>query len=285
MTNNNFGYLSINELHNLYKTKETSPVEVIKYTLENIYKLNNELNAYITITEDYALSKAKEAEKKFLKNENINLLTGIPIPIKDVEPMKDYRCTFGSLPRDEISKNDSMVVRKIKQHDGIIVGKTNTPEYGQAGTSDNRVFGSTYNPWNKKMTSGGSSGGSAVSVSSGITSVGQGGDGGGSIRIPASFCGVYGIKPTQGRISRIVDGSVKYNVVNNATSGPITRHVEDSAILLNVLSGFSEEGEYITINNIDYLYDPITKIVYNFETKLELGKLSNDFEIVKKFII
>ena len=198
MTNNNFGYLSINELHNLYKTKETSPIEVIKETLENIYKLNNELNAYITITEDYALSKAKEAEKKFLKNENINLLTGIPIPIKDVEPMKDYRCTFGSLPRDEISKNDSMVVRKIKQHDGIIVGKTNTPEYGQAGTSDNRVFGSTYNPWNKKMTSGGSSGGSAVSVSSGITSVGQGGDGGGSIRIPASFCGVYGIKPTQG---------------------------------------------------------------------------------------
>ena len=148
MTNNNFGYLSINELHNLYKTKETSPIEVIKETLENIYKLNNELNAYITITEDYALSKAKEAEKKFLKNENINLLTGIPIPIKDVEPMKDYRCTFGSLPRDEISKNDSMVVRKIKQHDGIIVGKTNTPEYGQAGTSDNRVFGSTFNPWN-----------------------------------------------------------------------------------------------------------------------------------------
>ena len=96
MTNNNFGYLSINELHNLYKTKETSPIEVIKETLENIYKLNNELNAYITITEDYALSKAKEAEKKFLKNENINLLTGIPIPIKDVEPMKDYRCTFGS---------------------------------------------------------------------------------------------------------------------------------------------------------------------------------------------
>ena len=86
--------------------------------------------------------------------------------------MKDYRCTFGSLPRDGIAKEDSMVVRKIKEYDGIIVGKTNTPEYGQAGTSDNRVFGSTYNPWNKKMTSGGSSGGSAVSVSSGITSIG-----------------------------------------------------------------------------------------------------------------
>lgn len=285
MTNNNFGYLSINELHNLYKTKETSPIEVIKETLENIYKLNNELNAYITITEDYALSKAKEAEKKFLKNENINLLTGIPIPIKDVEPMKDYRCTFGSLPRDEISKNDSMVVRKIKQHDGIIVGKTNTPEYGQAGTSDNRVFGSTYNPWNKKMTSGGSSGGSAVSVSSGITSVGQGGDGGGSIRIPASFCGVYGIKPTQGRISRIVDGSVKYNVVNNATSGPITRHVEDSAILLNVLSGFSEEGEYITINNSGL---DIKKLLENKKFKIayshSVGGANIDKEISKNVL-
>ena len=249
MNNNNFGYLSISELHDLYKSKEVSPVEVINETLDNISKINEELQAYVTVTTQYAKSKAQEAEKKFLSNENVNLLTGIPIPIKDVEPMKDYRCTFGSLPRDGIAKEDSMVVRKIKEYDGIIVGKTNTPEYGQAGTSDNRVFGSTYNPWNKKMTSGGSSGGSAVSVSSGITSIGQGGDGGGSIRIPASFCGVYGIKPTQGRISRIVEGNVRYNVVNNATSGPITRFVEDSAILLNVLSGFSDEGEYITIKN------------------------------------
>ena len=250
MNNNNFGYLSISELHDLYKSKEVSPVEVINETLDNISKINEELQAYVTITTQYAKSKAQEAEKKFLNNENVNLLTGIPIPIKDVEPMKDYRCTFGSLPRDGIAKEDSMVVRKIKEYDGIIVGKTNTPEYGQAGTSDNRVFGSTYNPWNKKMTSGGSSGGSAVSVSSGITSIGQGGDGGGSIRIPASFCGIYGIKPTQGRISRIVEGNVRYNVVNNATSGPITRFVEDSAILLNVLSGFSDEGEYLSLIHI-----------------------------------
>ena len=158
------------------------------------------------------------------------------------------RCTFGSLPRDVIANEDSMVVRRVKQFDGIIIGKTNTPEYGQAATSDNRVFGSTYNPWGVGLTSGGSSGGSAASVAAGITSISQGGDGGGSIRIPASFCGVYGIKPTQGRIPRIVNGSVKYNVVNNAISGPITRYVEDSAILLKALSGFSEEGEYVTIS-------------------------------------
>ena len=248
MTKNNFGYLSISELQKLYINKEISPVEVIKETLENIESLNNKLNAFVTITNDYAIQKAKEIEKKILNGEKLNLLSGIPIPIKDVEPMMGVRCTFGSLPRDGIANEDSMVVRRVKQFDGIIIGKTNTPEYGQAATADNRVFGSTYNPWGIDRTSGGSSGGSAASVAAGITSISQGGDGGGSIRIPASFCGVYGIKPTQGRIPRIVNGSVKYNVVNNAISGPITRHVEDSAILLKALSGFSEEGEYVTIS-------------------------------------
>ena len=259
MSKNNFGYKSIREIHNLYSSKEVSPVEVIEETLENIESLNITLNAFVTITDEYALKKAKEAEKKILSGEELNLLTGIPIPIKDVEPMKDFRCTFGSLPRDGIATEDSMVVRRVKESDGIIIGKTNTPEYGQAATSDNRVFGSTYNPWNEKNTSGGSSGGSAASVAAGITSISQGGDGGGSIRIPASFCGVYGIKPTQGRIPRIVNGSVKYNVVNNALSGPITRHVEDSAILLEALSGYSSEGEYITINESRLDLSRITK--------------------------
>jgi len=248
MNKNNFGYKSIKELHKLYLSKAVSPVEVINETLENIENLNNKLNAFVTITNEYAIKKAKELENNILKGEKLNLLSGIPIPIKDVEPMMGFRCTFGSLPRDGIAKEDSMVVRRVKEFDGIIIGKTNTPEYGQAATADNRVFGSTYNPWCENRTSGGSSGGSAASVGAGITSVSQGGDGGGSIRIPASFCGVYGIKPTQGRIPRIVNGSVKYNVVNNAISGPITRYVEDSAILLKALSGFSTEGEYITIN-------------------------------------
>lgn len=285
MTKNNFGYLSISELHNLYVKKEVSPVDVINETLDNIKEINKTLFAYVTITEEFAIKKAKEAEKKILNGEPLSLLTGIPIPIKDVEPMKDIRCTYGSLARDGIAKNDSMVVRKIKENDGIIVGKTNTPEYGMAGTSDNRVYGSTFNPWNKKMTSGGSSGGSAVSVSSGLTSVGQGGDGGGSIRIPASFCGVFGIKPTQGRISRLVDGSVKYNVVSNATSGPITRFVEDSAVLLNVLSGFSNKGEYITINeeslNINKLDDTKKfKIAYS----PSVGNANVDNEVAKNVL-
>jgi len=248
MNKNNFGYKSIKELQSLYKSKEISPVEVIKDTLENIELLNDKINAFVTVTSDYALEKAKQLEKKILQGEDLKLLSGIPIPIKDVEPMMGVRCTFGSIPRDGIPNEDSMVVRRVKQNDGIIIGKTNTPEYGQAATADNRVFGSTYNPWDKNKTSGGSSGGSAAAVAAGITSVSQGGDGGGSIRIPASFCGIYGIKPTQGRIPRIVNASVKYNVVNNALSGPITRYVEDSAILLKALSGFSNEGEYITIN-------------------------------------
>ena len=147
MTKNNFGYKSINELQDLYRTKEISPVEVTKEALENINLLNPKLRAFITITEKYAIEKAKEAEKTFLKGESPKSLTGIPIAIKDVEPMANYRCTFGSLVRDGIAQEDSMSVRKIKEADGIILGKTNTPEYGHAGTSDNRVFGSSFNPW------------------------------------------------------------------------------------------------------------------------------------------
>lgn len=266
MNKNNFGYKSIKEIHKLYQSKEVSPVEVINETLDNIEKLNDKLNAFVTITRDHAIKKAKEIEKKILDGEKLKLLSGIPIPIKDVEPMMGERCTFGSLPRDGIANEDSMVVRRVKQHDGIIVGKTNTPEYGQAATADNRVYGSTYNPWGETLTSGGSSGGSAAAVAAGITSISQGGDGGGSIRIPASFCGVYGIKPTQGRIPRIVNGNVKYNVVNNALSGPITRYVEDSAILLEALSGYSSEGEYITIEE-----SPINEKSYNNKSNYKIG--------------
>ena len=158
MTKNNFGYKSINELQDLYISREISPVDVTKEALENINLLNSKLRAFITITEKYAIEKAKEAEKKFLNGERPKLLTGIPIPIKDVEPMAHFRCTFGSLARDGIAQQDSMTVRRIKESDGIILGKTNTPEYGQAGTSDNRVFGSSFNPWDLKKTPGGSSG-------------------------------------------------------------------------------------------------------------------------------
>ena len=134
MTKNNFGYKAINELQNLYRSKEISPVEVTKEAIENINLLNPKLRAFITITEKYAIEKAKEAEKTFLKGEKPKLLTGIPIAIKDVEPMANYRCTFGSLVRDGIAQEDSMKVRRIKESGGVILGKTNTPEYGHAGT-------------------------------------------------------------------------------------------------------------------------------------------------------
>ena len=283
MTKNNFGYKAINELQNLYRSKEISPVEVTKEAIENINLLNPKLRAFITITEKYAIEKAKEAEKTFLKGEKPKLLTGIPIAIKDVEPMANYRCTFGSLVRDGIAQEDSMTVRRIKESGGVILGKTNTPEYGHAGTSDNRVFGSSFNPWDIKKTPGGSSGGSAAAVAAGITSIGQGGDGGGSIRIPGSFCGIYGIKPTQGRISRIVDGSVRWNVVNNATSGPLSRHVEDAAILLQVLAGYSDEGEYINIKEDpeDYLGSLRKSNNYKIAFSNSVGDAEVDNEVSK----
>ncbi len=243
----NIGYIPINKLRNMISSKEISPVEVMNETFERINSLNSIFGAYITLDEEGSIKKAKEAETAVMKGEDLGPLHGIPVPIKDLEPVKNMRCTFGSIPADTITDEDAISVERIKAAGGIIIGKTNTPEYGNAGTTENRVFGISRNPWNDKLTPGGSSGGSAVSICSGMTSIAQGSDGGGSIRIPASLCGIFGIKPTQGRIPRRVHNNTKWNEINFSTTGPMSIDVMDSAILLEVMSGFHEAGENGTI--------------------------------------
>ncbi len=177
----NIGYIPINKLRSMISSKEISPVEVMNETFERINSLNSRFGAYITLDEEGSIKKAKEAETTVMKGEELGPLHGIPVPIKDLEPVKNMRCTFGSIPADTITDEDAISVERIKAAGGIIIGKTNTPEYGNAGTTENRVFGISRNPWNDKLTPGGSSGGSAVSICSGMTSIAQGSDGGGSI--------------------------------------------------------------------------------------------------------
>jgi len=241
------GYMPINKLRNMISSKEISPVEIMNETFERINSLNSRFGAYITLDQAGSLKKAKEAEEAVMKGKDLGPLHGIPIPIKDLEPVKNMRCTFGSIPADIIAEEDAISVERIKSAGGIIIGKTNTPEYGNAGTTENRVFGISRNPWDEELTPGGSSGGSAVSICSGMTSIAQGSDGGGSIRIPASLCGIFGLKPTQGRIPRRVHNNTKWNEINFSTTGPMSIDVTDSAILLEVMSGFHQDGENGTI--------------------------------------
>ena len=241
------GYMPINKLRNMISSKEISPVEIMNETFERINSLNSRFGAYITLDQEGSLKKAKEAEEAVMKGKDLGPLHGIPIPIKDLEPVKNMRCTFGSIPADIIAEEDAISVERIKSAGGIIIGKTNTPEYGNAGTTENRVFGISRNPWDEELTPGGSSGGSAVSICSGMTSIAQGSDGGGSIRIPASLCGIFGLKPTQGRIPRRVHNNTKWNEINFSTTGPMSIDVTDSAILLEVMSGFHQDGENGTI--------------------------------------
>ena len=173
------------------------------------------------------------------RGDDLGPLHGVPISIKDLEFSKGIRSTMGCYVfRDHVPEEDSVAVERVRQAGAIILGKTNTPEFGQSGTTENLLGDACRNPWNTERTSGGSSGGAGAALIAGLCSLATGSDGGGSIRIPASFCGVYGIKPTQLRVPRygsVGRGPATANLFSQ--SGPMSRTVKDSAILLQVLSG------------------------------------------------
>ena len=225
------------DLRTKLDNKEISIVELTQLFIDRIQRLNPKLNAYLTICEEQALAAAKEGQREMEKGEHRGPLHGIPISIKDLEMTQGITTTMGSLIyKDSIASFDSVVVERVKKSGAIILGKTNTPEFGQSGTTENLLGGPCRNPWNMDRTPGGSSGGAASALAAGLCAVATGSDGGGSIRIPASFTGLFGIKPSQGRIARY--GGYGRPAANHfSQSGPLSRTVMDSANLLQVLSG------------------------------------------------
>ena len=237
-------WLPAYRLRELIRSKEVSPVELAHLTLERIERLNPELNAFLAVSAKEAIDSARAAESRAMSGETLGPLDGIPIPIKDIEEVAGVRHTSGSLVfKDRVATGDSLAVERIRAAGAVIVGKTNTSEFGQIGTCENLLGDACRNPWDTSLTSGASSAGAAVAVAAGITAIAQGGDGGGSIRIPAGFCGVYGIKPSQGRVPRRHGGLDSWHPVKFAQVGPLSRSVRDAAILLQVLAGPAEDGE------------------------------------------
>ena len=238
------------ELKRLMEKKEISPVELTAAALQRIEETNEKTNAFITVCAEKALEDAKKVESKILKGEKIGLMAGIPTSIKDMEPVKGVRHTKGSLShKDVIAEQDQICVERIKNEDGIILGKTNCCEFGHSGTTENKLGEPTKNPWDLNYTSGGSSGGAAASVASSITPVAQASDGGGSTRIPASFCGLFGMIATTGRIPRRNVGDLNWLPVNYSRIGPLSWYVEDTALMLQTISGNHPEAEALTIKS------------------------------------
>lgn len=227
------------------KTGNFTIEEFISETIERIHKLDSKLNAFISINEK-AIEQARLLDKKIKNGENIGACMGMPISIKDNICVKGTKTTCASkMLEDFISPYDATVISKLKDHDMIMIGKTNLDEFAMGLTTEFSVYGPSKNPWNIEYVPGGSSGGSAVSVSALECIASLGSDTGGSVRNPASFCSAVGFKPTYGLISR-------YGLISYSNSieqiGPITRTVEDTAFLLNIISGI-DPHDNTTIDN------------------------------------
>ncbi|MDH4249492.1 MAG: amidase [Deltaproteobacteria bacterium] len=229
------------ELARRIRVKELSPVEVTRIILERIEALNPRLNAYCTLTAEAALEAARGLEKRILRGEDPGLLGGVPYSIKDLILTRGVRTMRGSKIYEHfIPEEDAPVVLRLRDAGGILLGKTCTSEFGWKGVTDTVVTGITRNPWDLNCTPGGSSGGAAAQVAAGLGPVAVGTDGGGSIRIPAGFSGIFGIKPSFGRVPTYPASG--HDQLSHA--GPLTRTVADAALMLGILAGPHESDRF-----------------------------------------
>jgi aspartyl-tRNA(Asn)/glutamyl-tRNA(Gln) amidotransferase subunit A len=230
-------FMSAVELAQNIRNKKVSSLEATENFFQRIDQLDSQLHSYLTLCRDQALADARAADAAVQEGTKLGPLHGVPISIKDLETTKGVVTTMGSaIFKDRVPDMDSIVVERIKAAGAVILGKTNTPEFGQSGTTENKLGEPCRNPWNTDRTPGGSSGGAAAALAAGLCTLSMGTDGGGSVRIPASFTGLFGIKPTQGRVPRF-GGYGRPSANHFSQSGPITRTVADSALLLQVIAG------------------------------------------------
>jgi len=220
------------ELARLYRSGKLSPAEVVDAVLDRLGTVEPAINAFVTVTADQAQKQAKEAEARFRSGDDAPPLCGIPITVKDLTDTAGIRTAYGCKSlAGNVPERDAISWKRLKQAGAILIGKTTTPEYGMLGVTESHLTGTTGTPWDPNRTSGGSSGGAAAAVACGVAPLALGSDGGGSIRVPASCCGVVGVKASAGRIP------IRGNTEPDHTEGPLTRTVADAALMLSILVG------------------------------------------------
>lgn len=238
-------YSSAVELARQIRTGERSPVEIVDAYFERIHEYNDSINAYVDLFEDDAREQAKEAEKAVKAGKELGPLHGVPLAIKDNIPVAGKRYTNGVVTfADNVADEDDVTVKRLKDAGAIIIGKTNLPEFATKAVTDNELFGATGNPFDPDRMVGGSSGGNTAAAAAGMAPLTLGTDGGGSSRIPASACGVFGMKPTFGRLPTPLrpDGFAHYKPMRS--KGPQTRTVEDGALMLEILAGYHSDDPF-----------------------------------------
>jgi aspartyl-tRNA(Asn)/glutamyl-tRNA(Gln) amidotransferase subunit A len=265
--------LTIKEAYEGLRKKEFTSVELTKACLAQIKKKNKETNAFITVCEDKALAEAKLADE-MIQNDKATVLTGIPFSVKDSIVTKSVRSTAAAKILDNyIPSFEATVVEKIRKAGGVLIGKTNCDSFGHGASNENSMYGAVKNPFDLNKVSGGSSGGSAASVADFMCFFSIAEDTGGSIRQPASFCGVFGLRPTYGRNSR-------FGVMPMASSldvvGPMARTAQDLAIVLGFMAG-KDEKDSTTILSV---VDNYEKVIENkIKKDLVVGVPKEYFEI------
>jgi aspartyl-tRNA(Asn)/glutamyl-tRNA(Gln) amidotransferase subunit A len=239
LNRDDLAFLTISELSELIRTRKVSPVEITRLMLQRIEKLNPILNAYITVTSEPAVKSAQDAEKEIQQGKWRGPLHGVPLALKDLFDTAGVRTTAASaLFKDRVPEEDAEVVRKLKAAGAVLLGKLNMHEFAFAGTSTVSYFGAVHNPWETTHSTGGSSGGSAAAVAAGLCFGALGSDTGGSIRQPAAYCGIVGLKPTYGLVSTRGVIPLSWSLDH---AGPMTRSVRDAGIILQAIAGYDPQ--------------------------------------------
>ncbi|RQG95458.1 amidase [Natrarchaeobius chitinivorans] len=276
------------ELAEKIKTGELSSVDVVDAHLNRIYERNDTVNSFLTVMEDEARTAAREADRAVRDGKHLGPLHGVPVGIKDLYDVAGVPTSMGcKLYEDDVAEEDGVVAKRVKQAGGVIIGKTNTSQFGRGGNTRNELRDPCITPFDEERTAGGSSGGSCAATADGQVPIAHGSDGGGSIRIPASFCGVYGLKPSFGRIPMIKRPDAFAHHTPMLNIGPISRHVADAALMLDVMAGPHERDPFslpapatpyldATTNSIDGLDIAVCRNFTNFPLREDVESVIND---------
>jgi amidase len=249
-------YMTATEMAARIRRRQLSPVEVVDAVIERIEARNPSLNAFVFKGYDDARQRAERAEHAVVSGEELGPLHGVPTAMKDLFDFKPgWPATFGGVRalKDLVIDAYCVFAERVEKAGAILIGKTNSPVMGFRGVCDNYLFGPTCNPFDTRLNPGGSSGGSAAAVADGLVPFAEGTDGGGSIRIPAAWCGVYGYKASFGRVPMVLRPDAFAGTNPFIYEGPITRTVEDAALVLNALSGYDARDPYSLDEDVDFL--------------------------------
>ena len=224
------------ELEDLIQARKLSPVELMEACLARIEEVDGTLNAFTALRPEEAMAEARDVADRLARGEPAGALAGLPFGVKELEDVKGYPSTHASVPyRDHVAERDSVQVERLRAAGAIVLGKTNSSEFGYTAFTKNLLFGVSRNPWNPDRTPGGSSGGSAAAIAAGMIPLATAADGGGSIRIPAGYTGCFGLRPSFGRVPRGPFEMLGWADI--AVYGPITRAVRDAALYLDAVVG------------------------------------------------